>query len=117
MKQVIPETCRRLATSSDEAEVALNDGFGCTHQLITATATATSAMSNGTETVRMTNKTFYEKPLTLLTNMLCEEDREGCELVTVEDSWKEVEDMESKDEGVGMGSVALLEGVRGLQSL
>ena len=37
--------------------------------------------------------------------------------MTVEDSWKEVEEMESKDEGVGMGSVALLEGVRGLQSL
>ena len=40
--------CRRLATSFDEAGIALNEGLGCTHQLITATATATSAMSIGT---------------------------------------------------------------------
>ena len=39
---------RRLATSFDEAEAALNDGLGCMHKLTTTTATATSAMSIGT---------------------------------------------------------------------
>ena len=40
--------CRRLATSFDEAGVALNEGLGCMHKLSTAPATSTSAMSFGT---------------------------------------------------------------------
>ena len=37
-----------LATSCDELEGALNEGRGCVHRLIAATAAATSALSIGT---------------------------------------------------------------------
>ena len=40
---------RRLATTFDEAEVALNEGPGWIHQLVAATATPTRSMSIGTE--------------------------------------------------------------------
>ena len=56
------EHCRRLATSLTKAEVALNEGLGCTHKLITATTTATSAMSFGTGIVRRTNKVSCVSP-------------------------------------------------------
>ena len=42
------EHCCLLETSFDKAEVALNEGLGCMHKLVTATATATCAMSIGT---------------------------------------------------------------------
>ena len=84
-----------------EAEVALNDGLGCMQKLTTATATATSTMSIGTGDrteneqnhpyakipgfVSAENEQYYlRKALTLLNKMLCEEDREGYELVTVD---------------------------------
>ena len=77
---------RRLATSFDEAEVALNEGLGCTHKLITATARATSSMSNGTGDCTENEQDCLQKSLALLTNRFNEEGREGYELVTAESS-------------------------------
>ena len=77
---------RRLSTSYDEAEVALNEGRGCMHKLITATATATSAMSIGTGKRAGNEQDYLRKALFLLTKMVCEEDRDVYELVPVENS-------------------------------
>ena len=68
------------------------------HKLITVTATATRAMSIGMEDRADRELQYVQKALTLLTKVLCEEDREGHELVTVEDVVNNVKDMDLKDE-------------------
>ena len=66
----------------------------------------------------MTNKTFYEKSPGVVDQHGLKKTGKAVNLfVTVEDSRKDVEEIESKDEGVGMGPVALLEAARGPQSL
>ena len=70
----------------DEAEVALNGRLGCMHKLITATATATSAMLIGIGERADDGHDYFRKALALLNKMIKEEYRVGYELVTVENS-------------------------------
>ena len=71
------ECCRRLATSFDEAEVALS----------AATATATSVLSIGTGDRTENEQDHMRKAQFLPNKTVNEEDREGhSELVAVENS-------------------------------
>ena len=76
----------RWATAFDEVADALNEGLGCVHKLVAATATATRATSIGTGDRTEDEQDYFQKALMLLTKMLNEEGREDYELVTVEDS-------------------------------
>ena len=69
------EHCRRPATSFDEAEVVVNEGFGHMHKLITATVT--SAMSTGTGDRPENEQDSLRKALFLLHQILNGEDRKA----------------------------------------
>ena len=73
-------TYRRISTTFDEAEVALVEGLGRTHQLATATATSSDRTDDEQDSL--------QKFLGLLTNIFSEEDREGFVLVTAESARK-----------------------------
>ena len=76
---------RRLAPTLDEAEIELNEGLGRIHQLVAATATATSSMSIGAGDRADNEHEYLQKLLDLLATILNEDENgDGFELVTTE---------------------------------
>ena len=104
-------TCRKLATSFDEAECDLNEGLHKIHQLVAAAASATGASSCGTG-VRMENELQYLQKAMRTLELTQNEDEGGYEVIAVTACrswwwclhriWGEFElaDVEPKMEGV-----------------
>ena len=74
-----------MATEFDEAEVDLNEGPRRIHQLVAATATATSAMSTNTSGRMENEHNYLQKCMRILEKQRDEVSSVGCEIVVTEE--------------------------------